>query len=135
MAFFEWSAALSVGLETVDRQHKMLIGYINELDAAVASGKGHLVTRQIIANLRNYTRVHFAFEEGMFKVYRYEETADHTAGHHAFVDMIQRFEARSLAADAQVAADLLDYLKRWLTDHILVEDKAYSAVMIERGAK
>lgn len=135
MAFLDWTPELSVGLETVDRQHRMLIGYINELDEAVRRGRASDALRRIMAGLRNYTRVHFTFEEGLFKVYGYEEAVDHACGHTAFVDTLARFEARQATGDAEVARELLDFLKHWLTDHILVEDKAYAAVLLPRGAQ
>lgn len=135
MAFFEWSPKLSVGLETVDRQHRMLIGYINELDEAVSQRKHMDTLRRIMIGLRNYTKVHFAFEEAMFKVYTYEQGADHTHGHRSFVAAIAQFEDRQASGDPAVAVQLLEFLKAWLSDHILIEDKAYSAVLIERGAR
>lgn len=135
MAFFEWTPALSVGLETVDRQHRMLIGYINELDEAVQQGRSSDTLRRIMVGLRNYTRVHFTFEEGMFKVYGYAEAADHASGHATFVRMIEQFESRQANGDASVARELLDFLKHWLSDHILVEDIAYARVLIPLGAR
>ena len=112
MAFFEWTPNLSVGLDTVDRQHRMLIGFINELDDAVTQGK-HV---------------------DMFKVYRYEQGEDHAFGHRAFIAAIEQFESRQASGDPGVASELLEFLKAWLSDHILIEDKAYAAVLIERGA-
>jgi hemerythrin-like metal-binding protein len=135
MAFLDWTPALSVGLDTVDRQHRMLIGYINELDEAVQQGRAGDALRRIMTGLRNYTRVHFTFEEGMFKVYGYTEAEDHAAGHAAFVKLLEQFEARQANGDADVARELLDYLKHWLTDHILVDDVAYARVLIPRGAR
>jgi hemerythrin len=135
MAFFEWTPQLSVGLETVDRQHRMLIGYINELDEAVTQGKHADTLGRIMVGLSNYTKVHFAFEEGMFKVYGYEEAGDHASGHRAFVNLIEDFARRHAEGDSGVARDLLAYLKTWLSDHILIEDKAYAPILIERGAR
>ncbi|MCC7249856.1 MAG: hemerythrin family protein [Lysobacter sp.] len=135
MAFFEWSPRLSVGLDSVDRQHRLLIGYINELSDAVDIGRSSLSLQKLLERLRNYTKVHFAYEEAMFKVYGYEEASDHAAAHHAFVRMIEECEARQAKGDANVAADLLQYLKTWLAEHILVEDMAYATVLSGRGAQ
>ena len=135
MAFFEWSPDLSVGLETVDRQHRMLIGYINELSDAVDKGRSGSTLQKTIERLRNYTRVHFAYEEAMFKVYRYEEADDHSHAHFAFVRMIEDCEQRHAKGEQNVGVELLNYLKRWLSEHILVEDKGYARVLIERGAE
>ena len=88
----------------------------------------------MLERLRNYTKVHFAYEEAMFKVYRYEEANDHAHAHRAFVRMIEECETRQAKGEASVAADLLKYLKTWLAEHILIEDKAYAVVLVERGA-
>jgi len=135
MAFFEWSPALSVGLETVDRQHRMLIGYINELSDGVDKGRSGSSLQKTLERLRNYTRVHFAYEEAMFKVYRYEEADDHGYAHHAFVRMIEDCERRHANGEQNVGAELLNYLKHWLSEHILIEDRGYAKVLIERGAE
>lgn len=135
MAFFEWSPSLSVGLGTVDRQHRMLIGYINELSDAVDNGRGGSVVQKTLERLRNYTKVHFAYEEAMFKVYKYEEADDHGYAHHAFVRMIEDCEQRHAKGEQNVGVELLSYLKRWLSEHILVEDMSYARVLVERGAE
>lgn len=135
MAFFEWTPRLSVGLDSVDRQHRLLIGYINELSDAVDTGRSSGSLQKLLERLRNYTKVHFAYEEAMFKVYRYEEANDHAHAHHAFVHMIEECETRQAKGETNVASDLLKYLKTWLAEHILVEDKAYAAILVERGAK
>lgn len=134
MAFFEWTPQLSVGLESVDRQHRLLIGYINELSDAVDDGRSHASLQKVLERLRNYTKVHFAYEEAMFKVYRYEEANDHAHAHHAFVRMIEECETRQAKGEASVAADLRKHLKTWLAEHIRIEDKAYAVVLVERGA-
>ncbi len=134
MAFFEWSPGLSVGLETVDRQHRMLIGHINDLSDAVDKGGSGFALQRILERLRNYTKVHFAYEEAMFKVYRYEEAEDHGHAHRAFVQMIEDCEKRHADGEQNVGVELLSYLKMWLSEHILVEDKAYAKVLVERGA-
>lgn len=135
MAFFEWSPGLSVGLETVDRQHRMLIGYINELSDAVDKGGSGYILKKTLERLRNYTKVHFAYEEAMFKVYRYEEADDHGHAHHAFVRMVEDCEKRHAEGENNVGAALLDYLKHWLSEHILVEDMRYAKVLVARGAE
>jgi hemerythrin len=79
--------------------------------------------------------VHFAYEEAMFKVYGYEEADDHTHAHHAFVRMIEDCERRHAGGENNVGEALLRYLKGWLSDHILVEDRDYAKVLIARGAQ
>jgi hemerythrin-like metal-binding protein len=135
MPFLEWSSSLSVGLESVDRQHRLLIGCINDLGDAVTQGRGGFMLQRVLERLRNYTRVHFAYEEAMFKVYDYESADDHAAAHAAFVRMLEACEQRHAAGEGRVGEELLLYLSRWLSDHIQVEDRAYARVLKARGAE
>lgn len=51
-----------------------------------------------MVGLRNDTRVHFTFEEWMFKVYGYEEAGDHAAGQ----DVDRRLRPAAPRAEAGV---------------------------------
>lgn len=134
MAFFEWTPALSVGIASIDRQHQQLIGYINQLHAAVLAGNSQPMLRAILTGLGNYTRVHFSYEEMLFKVYGYQEAAEHIDAHFAFVNAILQFTDRVGRGDVSFDTDLLDYLKSWLRQHVLIEDMAYAHSLQAAGA-
>lgn len=55
--------------------------------------------------------------------------------HDAFVRMIEACEQRHAAGEGSVGEELLVYLSRWLSDHILIEDKAYARALKARGAE
>ena len=40
MALFGWKSEYSVGIEKFDRQHRLLVGYINALYEALRAGRG-----------------------------------------------------------------------------------------------
>lgn len=58
MARFEWNHELSVGLSNIDKQHKSLIDYINELDDSMRQGKGKDVVGHTLKSLVDYTSTH-----------------------------------------------------------------------------
>lgn len=45
------------------------------------------------------------------------------------------FGQRLAAGDATLAAEVLAFMIRWLADHILVDDIAYSGFLQERGVR
>ena len=48
MTIFNWDDSYSVGLASVDYQHKRLVGMINRLEEAVSSGSDETTLRTIL---------------------------------------------------------------------------------------
>jgi hemerythrin len=124
MAGLEWSDALSVGVEEIDEDHKKLVGMLNDLDAAVTAGHGTEVVGDILENLFSYTAWHFRHEERLMQTYGDPKFLDHKAEHEHLIASTEQFQAQYADGKLDVAADLLPFLKQWLTTHILGTDKA-----------
>lgn len=129
----EWSPSLSVGIESIDGQHRVLVAYINQLSDAIARGQSAGVLGQVLAGLDGYTRIHFRHEERLFAMYGWDEGPEHAEGHRAFERQLEEFRRRFAAGDAALAPEVLRFLIQWLTEHILLDDMAYGAFFRERG--
>ena len=133
MAFMEWTAEMSVGLSELDDDHKMLVRVINQL-ANNAGQAGAL--RQCIFALMRYAEFHFAREEHVLQACGFQELAEHKVEHADFTAQIQalakRFEEDPEAAAPEINEKLLDYLKNWLTHHILIVDMAYRPLVEDK---
>ena len=55
--FVEWSDALSVGIEEIDEQHKMLVDLVNKMHEAIHQRHGSDVVKSILSDLAEYTRI------------------------------------------------------------------------------
>ena len=66
--FIEWSNELSVGIEEIDAQHKVLVDLLNQTHEAIQQRYTAQVTNDIIDQLGEYTRVHFAVEESLMRI-------------------------------------------------------------------
>ena len=66
-AFVNWSDEMSVGVATMDSQHQRFFQLINQLYAAMKSGKGSGVLGTILAELAQYTEYHFSAEERLLE--------------------------------------------------------------------
>ncbi len=77
MPLIQWSDNLSVGIASIDEQHKKLLNMINVLSDALANGQANEVLVQIFDGLAVYTVKHFAYEEELFSKYGYEESEAH----------------------------------------------------------
>ncbi len=61
--FIEWSNTLSVGIEEIDAQHKVLVDLLNQVHEAIQQRQGVEATNKIVEQLGEYTRIHFAVKE------------------------------------------------------------------------
>lgn len=135
MAFMEWSDAMATGIATIDVQHRWLLDLANRLHDDLTKGTAtHEELGQILHGLMDYTVNHFITEEDLFNRYGYPQEAEHIKSHNAFtartLDLLQRHEAGEAVGMAA-----LEFVKGWLIGHILGEDKAYVAFLMEKGVR
>lgn len=135
MLLLRWDPIYSVGIKEIDNQHMKLIDYINELNTAMGQGKGRDQIGKTIEKLLNYTVTHFQVEEKYFKQYGYPETAQHKTAHDLFVDKIKEFKDQFENGRITLTIQVMNFLKEWLKNHILVEDKKYSPFLVSKGLK
>ena len=135
-AFMEWNDKVSVGIEEIDEQHKQLLDLINRLYDAMISGEKKLqVAKDVLNELMQYTVVHFAVEESLFRIFDYPDYEAHCAHHQELRAQVIDINRKVQSGEKMVTPELLVFLRKWLTNHIMVEDKAYAPVLLERGLK
>ncbi len=127
MSLIEWDDAIfSVGISKIDEQHKQLIGLINALHSAKVSTDKNYLDR-VFSTLILYTQNHFHDEERMLAKMHWPKLSLHHAQHERFIksvtEMKAKFEERG--STPELLEKLTHFLKDWITQHILVEDKEY----------
>jgi hemerythrin len=133
--FIEWSEELSVGIQEIDEQHKVLVNCVNELHDALDQKRGFEVTAGILSKLDEYTRVHFAVEESLMRIMGYPEYERHKKEHDNLIEQLTTIREKYTADHHSVTFELMYFLKQWLTHHILETDKHYSPYLLARGIK
>ena len=135
MPLMEWSDKLSTSIPSIDRQHKVILGYINDLHDGIESGEVKGILDITLQGLVNYTRTHFAYEEMLFKRYGYEQQVEHVKRHERLVEKISSFKQRYTNGEKEIGPELLEFLKDWLYHHILEDDMAYTEHLIAEGVE
>lgn len=133
MPLLQWNDELSIGIHSVDEQHKQLVNMINNLNDALAEGKGNDVLNNIFSELTDYTVKHFGYEEEMFAQYGYIEADNHKHEHEALITQVKRLQEKMNAGDFMISLEVMMFLKEWLINHILKTDKAYAPFLISKG--
>lgn len=135
MALITWTDEFSVGIESIDSQHKRLVEMINDLNDACAKGQESEVVGKVFNNLALYTKRHFEYEEKLFKETGYDEGSDHKKQHQKLIGQVTSLKTKLDAGEQAVGTDVLEFLKKWLTEHIMKEDQAYSSYLQSKGVK
>ena len=131
----DWSDDLSVGIEEIDQQHRILVGMLNELHEAIHQHKGTEATTQILKRLADYTLIHFSVEEGMMRLLDYPDYDEHKAEHDNLIEEIQELQTKVAAGKKSVNFELLHFLKLWLSNHIQESDRHYIPHFMSHGIK
>ncbi|MCC7017304.1 MAG: hemerythrin family protein [Rhodospirillales bacterium] len=130
-----WGPNMSVGVEALDTDHKMLFGLVNQLADAIAKGQAEPIVASIINGLVDYTEYHFGREEAMMRACGYAALEAHIASHHRLVEALQHLrDAHAGGFRDGIERRLLDFMRGWITTHILGEDMKYAPVMKGREA-
>jgi len=136
MTFMTWNDKLSVGVASIDEDHRKLIGLIDELYEGLQSGHSKEVLCGVLDRLVDYTQYHFEREEGFLRKTGYPEIAEHKKEHDTMtewvLDVHKQYKNGTLVAPT---LEVMNYLKDWLYDHILGSDQKYSFHLHAKGIR
>jgi hemerythrin-like metal-binding protein len=132
-----WTSDLSVGMELIDGQHKMLIKYINDLSQALLSGQGPAKITATLNFLIDYTNFHFTAEEKHMAENGFPELENHKKMHEGFKTTLANMEEELVEEGAtQLLADSIDtLLVKWLFKHIRTNDVAFGKFLKAKGVE
>ncbi len=133
MALIQWNDSFSVNVKEMDAQHQRLIEIINQLHEAMRVGKGSQEINAIVDQMIAYSQRHFQAEEKLMASQNYPGCPHQQKEHQAFIQKAQEFKQSALQGQIALSVPVSNYLKDWLTNHILIEDKKYSSYLNARG--
>ncbi len=135
MALLNWSDKYSVGVEALDSQHTGLFDTLNELHAAMMKGQAQSMTGPLLHKLVDYTRKHFSAEEALMASVKYPAMAQHIVKHRDLTKQVDEYVGRYERGEISLNLPLLNFLRDWLTNHILKEDHEYGPWLNEHGVR
>jgi hemerythrin len=133
MPLIQWTDALSVNVGEIDRQHRKLIGLINDLSEAMSRKKGKEAVERTLKGLIEYTVSHFSHEEKLFDGLNYPASSAHKQEHATFVKKVSEFRDGYEKGRLGLSIEMMYFLRDWLKDHIQGSDKNYSSFFNEKG--
>jgi len=133
MPLIEWNETLSVGIKSLDDQHRELIALINQLNDAMKAGKAREIITTVLKEVIDYTSYHFSTEEEHMDKVNFSGSFTHKIEHKKLVEKALSLHRDVEAGKLMVTIEVMNFLQQWVTNHILGTDKKYSSVFIEQG--
>jgi hemerythrin-like metal-binding protein/PAS domain S-box-containing protein len=130
---FPWSENFATGIETIDRQHRILIELLNQLVSHLAFQADAPTLNAIFAQLAAYAAEHFKTEEAIWNEYLQDDPWEswHVHAHSDFVEEVLRLKAGEDKKPLDdVIEDIVSFLTRWLAFHILESDRRLAKVVL-----
>jgi hemerythrin-like metal-binding protein len=134
---FEWTKEYSVGIPSIDEQHKHFFEIANKIIGLC--DKENLTKEDVLpgaGELGDYAFYHLGTEEGYFDKYGYEDSAIHVAAHMQYRQAVNGYLSRIREENAdprELALEMALYSGDWLLRHILIMDKKYTEFLVGKG--
>lgn len=120
----EWKPEYSVGVESVDHEHRALIALVNRIGALLALGQASDQVEAGLAELHRAIAAHFALEERFMLTQRYDQLAQHKADHERLLDelreMMDQLPGESLTTERAQALTMA--VEAWFATHFQTHD-------------
>lgn len=133
---FIWKDSYSVGVEAIDKQHKVLFEIGNDLANAMKSDKDDKYDdiMYILEELIDYTEYHFSFEEELLDKNGLPLSDKHLAQHRFFIETLNEKKSDEIDEyQGETLNELFGFVADWIIKHILNTDKEYQAPLNAKG--
>jgi hemerythrin len=126
MPLVTWDMTYSVKVQACDEQHQQLFALINDLYDAMVARQGDQVTKQIVEDLMELSKLHFRTEESLLEKTAYPELEAHRAHHREFLKRVEQFQRDQANGKALEPRFVANRFMMWWTRHARQIDQKYS---------
>lgn len=129
MAAFKWNESHAIHLPEVDAEHRNLFHLAADLKNALGKGAPATDIEEKLRALFAEVEDHFTHEERMMRSARYALFAWHKGQHDTLRTGAKQFAKRIRAGEMAAGTEFLEFLARWLRDHMAVADNMMGAAI------
>ena len=122
----KWKEDLSVGIESLDKEHQRWIEILNDFYEGLKAGKSKEKLEELILAMIDYTRYHFKNEEEYMASVNFPELEEHKQAHAEYVEKINDYYEKLKTGKMLLTLEVTNFLKSWLINHIKGIDQQYA---------
>ncbi|MBN1223762.1 MAG: hemerythrin family protein [Candidatus Aminicenantes bacterium] len=133
----EWEDSLSVGVNQIDEQHKMLIQKLKDLSDAINEGHEYSKILKTLDFMIDYTDFHFSTEEGTMAENDYPGLDLQKKQHEEFKATLNNIleDYKEEGPTSSLAESINVFLFNWLIKHIKGVDSKLGEFFAEKGIR
>ncbi len=122
MSLLEWKAEYSVGIASMDDEHREMIGLINDVYAKLGATRDAAAIEDCLETIFTTISMHFALEERIMRDHAYGEYEDHKDDHEVLLDEIRELMDEFVANPDTGKKLLEERLSSWFGNHFATFD-------------
>jgi hemerythrin-like metal-binding protein len=115
MSLLEWKSEFSVGIESMDFEHRKMIGMINEIYDELTQHRDAESIEQFLGDIHAAISAHFALEERMMRNAGFGDYEAHKDDHEELLDqirdMMEEFRVDSETGFGMLKENLADWFE------------------------
>jgi len=131
----EWDDSMSVNVDLIDAQHKMLIQKLADLSAAFRRGLEQNKIMKTLDFMIDYTDFHFSAEEKVMEENNYPGLEEQKQQHEEFKLTLNNIleDYKEEGTTAEIATTINVFLLNWLIKHIMGSDSKLGNFLTQKG--
>ncbi len=122
MSLIDWHEEYSVGVASVDHEHREMINLINAVYDNLSSNASKDQIKDFLGEIYAKISAHFALEEKIMKAQQYDEYEAHKQDHEMLLDEIRDIMDFYETDDYFSDKDLANQLEQWFAEHFRTRD-------------
>jgi hemerythrin len=135
MASLIWNHACTVGVQSIDDQHGVLLDALNELRLALLHGEDSRTVRAMLKRSTELMRLHVESEDKLLAMHGFPGLAAHRAEHQRLLGRLAQYDLRFEQRQSASAYELVEYLRKWFTTHTGIAGQKYGPWLQECGVQ
>jgi len=123
MSLIEWKDEFTIGIPSVDYEHRGMIALINQLHGKLAENADATTIATFLGEIHALISAHFALEEKEMRTLAYDRFEQHKEDHETLLEQIRDMMDELETGDSgEAIGNLGPRLNSWFTDHFRTHD-------------
>lgn len=134
MSDIQWMESYSVGVPSIDSQHRQLVELNNRLFHAIMEDRGRDIALDVLDELVKYVKYHFSYEEKLLAECGFDQTLldEHIKEHRLLTEKVHSYR-QNVGQEDSLDLMVYDFLRDWTTNHLKQTDGKYASLLQEHG--
>ncbi|MBK8174276.1 MAG: hemerythrin family protein [Rhodospirillales bacterium] len=133
MKDFSLGEAGLTGYRTLDGEHHVQIDLLSAFSRVASGAQEGGDLDEIFDRLVEYTKVHFASEQMLMRLYQYPRFDEHVVDHERTIERLEDLRQALARADETQARAVAADLKEWIIAHICSADLMLGQYLVRLG--